>query len=217
MHIYKYEGKEYPSVTTIIKLISNNDDLMNWANFMGFKRKNIKDILEKSSEFGSSVHLYLQKFLENEPLNYDEIENSINRHSVPKVIDEFKKFISDYNYETIFTEKVLISPTLGFAGTCDWLCKLDGLVTLVDFKTSKTYHDTMFLQLGGYNKLLLEKGIEIDRAMIINVSENGCKPHSISRKKLDDFSDAFCTLSEFYLKWAAMDKKPENHLFQKNK
>lgn len=215
MHIYTFDGVEYPSVTTILKLISVNDELMKWANIMGFKKRNIKDIQEKSAAYGTTAHLYLQYFLEGKPLNYDEIEDPITRNSIPKLIKEFEMFISNYNYTTISTEKVLYSPKLGFAGTCDWLCKMNGLTTLVDFKTSKTFHDTMFLQLGGYNKLLLEEGIEIDRAMIINVSENGCKMHPISRKHLDSFSNAFCTLYEFYKQWNSLDKSPNYELKMK--
>lgn len=209
MHIYEKDGKSYPSVTTVLQLISTNEDLLQWANFMGFKRKDIKVIKNEAAQFGTYLHERMQKHVDPAHAN-DPIcsTNAIYDYRVLVAMEYFDKTFADIPYRTITTEKTIISERLGFAGTLDWLTYIyDDVVMLGDFKTSKHPKVTMFLQLGGYYKLLLEEGYDPDVASIIICNDERCKLYSIDREQLDYYGEAFIKLFEFYQVWE-QKKKP---------
>ena len=214
MHIYELDGVQYPSVTTIIKLISINDDLMKWANYMGFKRKNIKEIQDESAEFGTIVHSNLRAIIDPNAPPADIFKDPRKEYEFSIIKRRFIEYFSSIEYKTIDTEMTLISPKFGYAGTLDWLARIsDGKkdrLLLLDFKTSKSIKTTMYLQLGGYYNLLKEININVDGAGIIIVNERECTMHPISKEKLEEFSETFISLVSFYKMWEKFsDFKPE--------
>lgn len=152
-YVNKY-GDVVPSCTTILKII-NKKELLYWANSLGWKRKKINDELEKASTIGILTHSYIENIIKNEKVDLSKLDfqskevekgviNSLqsfvkwwknNKHRI-KIIDIEKQFTSDY-----------------YGGTIDLICELDGELTIIDFKTSKSFYFSMFLQLAGYTKL----------------------------------------------------------------
>ena len=53
-------------------------------------------------------------------------------------------------------ESPLVSEEYGFGGAIDCFCKLDGVYTLLDFKTGKAIYPEMMHQVAAYRQLLLE-------------------------------------------------------------
>ena len=52
MHIYEKDGKEYPSVTTIIQSLGS-EEIVKWANHLGFKHLDYTKELEKTAVNGT--------------------------------------------------------------------------------------------------------------------------------------------------------------------
>lgn len=202
-HIYEKDGKEYPSVTTIIKLISTTESLMQWANFMGFKRRNLKVIKEETTSFGTYLHSTLEWTVLGKKGNLPYHDNPIYQYRALKSLEAFHDTMGDLSkWKTVQTEMQIISERLGYAGTLDWLVSHQGTLFLCDFKSSKNAHDTMFLQLGGYYNLLLEEGYDPDAAMIITCNDvNGCHRYPIDKKQLQHYGEMFLLLLSFYLEW----------------
>jgi len=201
MKMYELNGFEYPSVTSIIHLISLNDGLMQWANYMGFKRKDIKAIQNESTAFGTLMHEYLRgevdpRYTKRIPYNVFEAKR------INDVLDNFRPKYQKSKLKTIDTEMTIISPSMGYGGTLDWLCEKDNEIILSDFKTSKAVHSTMFLQLGAYSLLLKkEKNIIVDKASIIIANKNKCAFYPINRVTLDLYEDLFKMLLSFFVRW----------------
>lgn len=209
MRMYTVDGVEYPSVTTILKLISLNDGLMGWANAMGFKRKDIRKLQDQSTSFGTLVHAYLQH--EVYPLfEPPAFKDAMDKYAVETILRQFHTFFKDIPYKTVATEKAIVSAKLGYGGTMDWLTSFSqNLLALVDYKTSKAVNPTMFLQLGAYNNLLEELGIFPDIAGILIINERGCMLHPINREELCMYGKLFNTLFEFYRSWSAVNPKAD--------
>lgn len=208
-HIYTKDGKDYPSVTTILKLIGTNESLMKWANFMGFKHKNLKDLNEESTTFGTYLHEVLEWEVTGRNGNVPYHLNPIYQYRAQKSLEAFREKLplDTIKYNTIFTERSLISEALGYAGTLDWYVSILGIQFLCDFKSSKQAHDTMFLQLGGYYNLLLEDGYDPDMAMIITCNDtNGCHLYPIQKDSLILYGDLFKQLANFYIEWSRFHK-----------
>ena len=199
MHIYEKDGKEYPSVTTILHSLGN-DEIIKWANHLGFKHLDYEKELEKTSIIGTKVHDLLRG--EIDPSYKPEItyKDELERITLLGYVTRFRNFIQDYTYETIFTEKTFISESLGYAGTLDWFAKINQkYIMLNDFKTSKAVRLKHLFQLGGYYNLLHENGYEPDGASIILVNKKLCSMFPISKSELLYFAEAFNILAKFYL------------------
>ena len=77
-----------------------------------------------------------------------------------------------HKIEVIITEKQLVSTKYGFGGTIDCFCKLDGVSTLLDFKTGKAIYPEMLYQLAAYEQLLSEDSQLIERMRILRIGRN---------------------------------------------
>lgn len=173
---------EVPSVTTIIKLL-NKPSITKWANYMGFKHIYVKDILEETSRFGTLIH-----YIINLIINDKKLDISLHHRDKFKVYSTLDKFLSWYKsheVKPILTEEKLVTDTFG--GTVDFYGIVDGKYTIVDFKTSKSIHLTMFIQLALYCILLEKKGYKIDQVMILSLGSEKYKTKLMTRKELEPY------------------------------
>ena len=199
MHIYEKDGKEYPSVTTIIQSLGS-EEIVKWANHLGFKHLDYTKELEKTAINGTKVHDLLRGEVDPTYTPQVTYKDEIERINILGHITRFRSFIQDYTYETIFTEKTFISEKLGYAGTLDWLATFnDKYLVLNDFKTSRAVRFGFLLQLGGYYNLLHENGYDPDCASIILVNKKLCSMYPINKSDLLYFANAFNILAQFYL------------------
>ena len=53
-------------------------------------------------------------------------------------------------------KRVLNVPKIGFAGTLDRICKIDGKVYVLDIKTSNGIYNSYWLQLAAYEQLYMD-------------------------------------------------------------
>ena len=215
MHIYTQGENKYPSVTTIIKMISTNEELMKWANYMGFCHKDITKIQNETAEFGTMVHSNIQGIVDPNFTDIIKPKDPIEEYRLTKVLNLFRGYYKDIEYNTIFSEKTIISPTLGYAGTLDWLAEFNTGYALIDFKTSKKVRKYMLLQLGGYYNLLRDQHPDIADKITFSginiINENECNLYPIGLDKLKACGDAFNMLFELYRRYekitVGIDKK----------
>lgn len=194
---YTLNGIEYPSVTNILKIL-NKSSLVDWANFMGFKRMKVKDILHESSAVGTYVHYLAQcKVMNMEYVKYD----TRNRKRLMEVGMRYHSFLEFYEKNEMsadFMERSFISEKMKFAGTMDFYGKLNGKITLLDFKTSKGFYDSMFIQLAGYNLLLKENNLPVENYAILLILPTGCKMRELTPEQLIPYEKVFLKLLELY-------------------
>lgn len=198
-HYYQVGDAVLPSVTTLVHLISLDDRLMKWANYMGFKRTKIEEVQAKSSYFGNLVHSNLRSIIDPdapEPMKAGDREYGSRLFNA---LCNFEELMMGIDYKTIATELTLKSTKLGYAGTVDWVATYDkDYVVLTDFKTSKNVEKTMYLQLGGYYGLLKEYGINVDYAQIIRVNEHEAKIHKLTLPELKQYHKTFLSIVQLY-------------------
>lgn len=194
---YRLNGIEYPSVTNILKIL-NKSSLVDWANFMGFKRMRVKDILHESSAVGTYVHYLAQcKVMDMEYAKYD----TRNRKRLMEVGMRYRSFLEFYDKNEMkadFMERSFISDTMKYAGTMDFYGDLNGKKTLLDFKTSKGFYDSMFIQLAGYNLLLKENNLPVENYAILLILPTGCKIRELTYEELIPYEKVFLKLLELY-------------------
>lgn len=144
---YTYNGNSVPRVTSIISKMISEDYLMGWSNYLGFKRQKYKDVIERAANYGTKTHLALEMFLKNKDIPKDAPLTTLNG---------FKKWwgiINSSNDIQILGQECKLSCPW-FGGTYDLLITINGLVYLVDFKTSNHLSYKYCLQLAAYNYML---------------------------------------------------------------
>ena len=154
-HIYKLNEVQIPSVTTIMRPLSNE-----------LYRNIDEDVLNKAADRGTAVHNAIENYYK---FGIADIE--------PKYEGYFRAFMSWYqsvNPEVIASECRLYHKFLLYAGTADMLVVIGGKVILVDFKTSASVNKMLTgVQLEAYSKACESLGIHIDGKAILHLKKDG--------------------------------------------
>ena len=187
---------EVPSVTTIIKLL-NKPFIAKWANSLGWKRQSYDKVLEESANKGTFVHETLHEYLFKEGKKFD-LSNPEVLNFLYENLNTFKEFEKDYDIKPIWGEKSFSLDKFG--GTVDLYCELDNKYTILDFKTSKRFYSSHFIQLGAYIQLLEANNYKVEQVAILRIREGDYDIKIINREDMNDYIELFNRLVEvFYL------------------
>lgn len=163
---YTYNNKGVPSVTELLSYI-DNQGLIDWANMIGRKGINNKDILQRAAQFGTNTHSAIEKYLKGQNIFVD---NS----SFKAFLNWWNKLNEENAVEIIGQEESLICPY--YAGTYDLLLKINDDPYLIDFKTSKHIGYKYFMQIAAYRYLLYtQKNINIRGCVVLQLGK-GARP-----------------------------------------
>ena len=185
---------EVPSATTILKIL-NKPFIAKWANSLGWKRQSYDKVLEESANKGTFVHELLHEYLFKEGKKFN-ISNPDIVNFIYENINAFKDFEKQHILKPIWGEKPW--STNRYGGTVDLYCNLDGKDTILDFKTSKRFYSSHFIQLGAYTQLLEEHGINVDQVAILRVRDGECDIKIISRDEIQQYIEIFNTLTDLF-------------------
>lgn len=187
---------EVPSVTTIIKLL-NKPSIARWANTLGWKRQSYEKVLDERAFEGTIVHELCHEYLFNEGKKFDT-STPERLEFVRENLITFKDFLDKNKLEPVWGEKSFSSDKFG--GTVDLYCKLEGKDTILDFKTSKSFYSTHFIQLGAYIQLLEEEKYNVDQVAILRIRDGKHAIKIINRIEMEKYISIFNKLCDlFYL------------------
>ena len=151
---YDYQGIGVPRVTHILNQCINRDFLIMWAAKLGKQKYFIEK--NNATTIGSRTHELIDEFLSTgrfaENIFY-KIPPSLKK-SVSIAFDNFKEWMNElankgyFISDIIAMEKPITCPYFG--GTIDCICRINGKVYIVDFKTSKQISPEYLLQVCAY-------------------------------------------------------------------
>ena len=154
-HIYKLNGVQIPSVTTVMRPLSNE-----------LYRTVDEDVLNRAADRGTAVHNAIENYYKFGIADIDPRYESY--------FNAFNYWYKDVNPEVLESECRLYHKFLLYAGTADMLVVIDGKVILVDFKTSASVNKMLTgVQLEAYSKACESHGINIDGKAILHLKKNG--------------------------------------------
>lgn len=175
---YSIDDKRVPRVTEILSAMMHEDNLMNWANGLGWKRISYRAFMKDAQDKGTYSHLAIEIFLRQGRIDLDtdlQIPNQKIRDTVESCLDGFIQWWNELhklhkNIKLIYLEETMINEYFG--GTCDCLLQVDGEYWLLDFKTSNHMNYKYSLQLAAYRYLLKNtKNINISKCMILRLDK----------------------------------------------
>jgi len=190
------KGSIVPGVTTICGIL-NKPALVRWANNLGLQGIDSSKYVSELADIGTLAHYMIQCHLQK--TKPDPSDYSANQ--IDKAENAFLKYLEwekHQDLQVIFCEEMLIHEELGYGGTVDLYCILNGKKTLVDFKTSKGIFPEHFLQVaGGYKPLLSANGLLVEDCKILKIGRDeseGFDCHSIPNQREYKRMFAHCLL-----------------------
>jgi genome maintenance exonuclease 1 len=121
-------GIQLPSVTTVVGAMKKQS-ILEWRKAVGEEEAN--RVSRAASGRGNRVHNLAEKYLKNEPIQWmREMPDSavMFRSLIPHM-----QRINNIHY----IEQALWSEKIGMAGRVDLIAEWDGVLSVIDFKTSK--------------------------------------------------------------------------------
>lgn len=121
------EGNKYPSITTLLGF-KEKPWLEDWRNSLGHTKADKEN--KRARDRGDAIHAMNEKYLNNDP--------SPTTGYAPDAIRGFNqvKFRLNKINNIRCQESALYSDTLGLAGRVDCIGEYDGVLSIIDFKTS---------------------------------------------------------------------------------
>lgn len=169
--VYKLEdGTRVPGTTTITGLL-NKPQLVSWANKLGLEGIDSSKYVDEAAAIGTLAHAMVQAHLQKEEIDYDrysKMQIDLAENSLISFF-EWKKRHEILVYQC---ETPLVSEKMKYGGTIDCYCLLDGVPTLLDFKTGKAVYDEYFVQLAAYAELLREKELPVEECRILRIGRD---------------------------------------------
>ena len=187
-------GKRLPSVTTVVGAMKKQA-IMEWRNRVGEVEAN--RISKLATGRGNRVHDLAERYLKNEKIEWVR--------EMPDSVEMFHTLIPHlHRINNIhYIEQALWSEQIGLAGRVDLIAEWDGVLSVIDFKTSKKIKkkediQDYFAQCTAYAGMYEEHvSVPIDQIVIVMAVENE-KP-LIFIEKTGDHINTLLEHIEFYL------------------
>ena len=190
--IYKTsEGVRVPGATTITGLL-NKPHLITWANRLGLEGVDSTKYRDDAASIGTLAHAMVQAHLTNEELDTEQY-SPIELDLASNAVLSFHEWQKQHRLNVLLCEEPLVSDKYRFGGTIDCYCTLDGVPTLLDFKTGKAIYDEHFVQLSAYKMLLQEHGYTVDQCRILRIGRD--ETEGFEERTVTDTSDYFLIFS----------------------
>ena len=160
----------YMSVTTMLSA-NTAQVIQEWRDRVGEEEADAVSLF--SSTIGTKVHGLIENTLQNIPNEFNNV-NMLAQHIYRGFVPNLKRIS---NIRAI--ELRMYSDSLKLAGTTDLICDFDGVLSLVDHKTSKyekkeEWLENYYLQSTAYCIMFKERyGISINNIVLLVGSRNG--------------------------------------------
>ena len=113
--------------------------------------------LAKAGEIGTQVHKLIEWNLRRSLGQEAGLEPQV-KDDATWAFMAWQDWAQAVHLKPLFIEQTVFSKTHGYAGTMDLLAEVEGVVTLVDFKTGKAVYAEAHLQNVAYQAALIEMG-----------------------------------------------------------
>jgi genome maintenance exonuclease 1 len=189
------DGKKLPSVTTVVGA-QKKEAILKWRQRVGEETAN--KISRQATSRGTNMHTMCEYYLNNEPK-----PPGIVMPDAKEMFISVKPYLNKIN-NIHYQEVGLWSSQLGLAGRVDCIGEYEGVLSVIDFKTSKKIKDRnsildYFWQCTAYALMYEELvGVPIHDLVIIMAVDN--EPPLIFKEKTEDHIEGLVKAIDYYHK-----------------
>ena len=192
-HYVDPEGNKYPSITTVLSILSE-ESIQKWRARVGEEEAN--RISTQASTRGTKIHDIIEKYVGNDP-DYLDKKDLPNMHTFQNIQPYIDKSVT----KVYAQEAALYSKHLGVAGRVDCVGQWDGVDAIIDWKTSrkwkkKEWISGYFMQASAYAIMWEERtGMPIKKLVICIAGDAG--PQIFVEDRDNWTKDLINTISEY--------------------
>lgn len=173
--VYKLlNGKRVPGVTTYLGVLSK-PALIPWANRIGLMGIEVGKFVDNLADVGTLGHAMIMCHLTGEKLDTE----GYTEEQIALASNSFLAYCyweQQHTVEPILVETPLVSEQYRYGGTRDLLAKVDGVLTLVDFKTGSGVYPEHYIQVAAYWMLDVEHGYTPEKGLILRIPRDSTEP-----------------------------------------
>ena len=166
-------GKVIKGVSTVIDSVLAKPALVKWANNLGLQGIDSTKFRDEMANIGTLAHHLVMSQLTGtgkESIDVFMSDYSPNMwESAGNALKSFNNWMAQHEVELILAETPLISERYQYGGTIDLYATVDGVSTLVDFKTGSGIYKEARYQVAAYKNLLEENGYEVRQTRILKI------------------------------------------------
>lgn len=128
---------------------------------------------DKSADIGGMFHAWAENYIKTGE------KTEVFNEQLQNTVDAFLAWEEENKIEWIHSEVKVYSKEHNFAGTFDFIAKINGKMMLGDFKTSSGIYPEMFAQTSAYQIAYQEEHPEahFDGQIIVNIRKDGTFEH----------------------------------------
>ena len=195
-------GKVCPSVTTILnsQLGWNKAALVAWSAREALQGNDPDALAMDAADSGTVTHKLVEGHIKVEDVDVSDF--TANQIAAGKVgFAAFQSWEHGREIEYVHTEHQVISELYKFGGTIDILCRIDGVLSLIDLKTSKSLYPEFVVQVAAYGRAYEEQESQkIGKYHLLRLSKSGggYEHHVISPERVEVAWSVFKHCRELY-------------------
>ena len=192
-HYATPSGELYPSITTILSEF-NKAAIQKWRKRVGETEAN--KISGKASRRGTSVHSVCEAYIKNED-GFLDVQTP-NIIELFKTIEPFLERVDNIHG----VELALYSDHFGVAGRTDLIAEFDGVLSVIDYKTSnkikkKDWCESYFAQ-GAFYGIAYEELTKIPVSQVVIIIAVDNEHPQLFVEKRDDWVDKIWEAKKLY-------------------
>ena len=189
---YEVDGKNYPSVTTVLN-IRKKDGLAEWRKNVGEGAANWE--MARAARRGKATHTLIEQYLKGETPS----ERSVLPLGLFKLLKPYVDQINNIH----LLEAIMYSHKLTIAGQVDCVAEYNGKLSVIDFKTANkeridSWNESYYLQCTAY-AIMYEELFDtpIEQIVILQAGEDG-SAKSFVKNKADYEEKLGKVIQDFY-------------------
>jgi hypothetical protein len=198
---YQVDGKNYPSVTTILG-VQKKPGLEQWRKNVG--EAAAKWEMARAARRGKAVHTLVEQYLKGETPTIRDV--------LPLGMFKLMKPYLDQIDNIHCLEKIMYSHKLTLAGQVDCIAEYNGKLSVIDFKTANkeridSWNHSYYLQCTAYAIMYEELfGTPIEQIVILQSGEDGSMKPFV-KDKATYTSDLETAIKDFYKYYEELNKE----------
>lgn len=168
------ENKIVPGVTTVLD-VRAKPALVAWANRLGLQGIDSTKYKDEMADVGTLAHqliMYELTHKEHEITEFIQDYSARNIQMAQNSIKSFHTWMGEHQVIPILCEEQLVSEKYQCGGTVDLYAAVDGMLTIVDFKTGSGIYVEAQCQVAAYTEILREHGYQVDGSRILRIGRD---------------------------------------------
>ena len=156
-------------------------------------------IATKAKDDGTAAHDWFESWIKAKMITDMQLAPTPASKEANNAIEAFLSWIKQHEIAWLASEEVVSSDFFKVAGKLDALAIVDGIPSLIDFKTSSQISESYPLQCAGYHMMLEEMGFKVRQWIVIRTPKDGSPAETLTitdRDQMRFFQETFVNLIE---------------------